>query len=125
MTGWGVGLAAAGLAMALVAGLRVPPLPAAVAGQLVSIVPDLMFRYLRMPHTRAMDWWLGHISIHTGPSPTLVALAVLLLGGGSWLAAAGGARRTAAALAVTASAGLVTACLLAAPIPTRLADFPV
>lgn len=53
---------------------RIPAVVALVAGQLASIVPDLQFRYQRMPHMRSMDVWLGHISIHTGPSPVLVAL---------------------------------------------------
>lgn len=123
LVGWGVGLAVAGLLMALRRGLFIPPLLAALAGQLVSITPDLMFRYLRMPHTRAMDLWLGHISLHRGLSPVLVALGVLLLGGWSWLAAAQERRRPALALAVAAVVLLATACLLAVPLPDRLGDY--
>lgn len=121
--GWGVGLAVAGAVMALAPRVRVPPVPAAVAGQLVSIVPDLLFRYARMPHTTSMDWWLGHISLHRGPSPVLVALGVLLLGGWSWLASAGGRSRAGLGLAVAAVVLLAGACLLADPLPTRLADY--
>lgn len=120
--GWGAGLAVAGVLMALRRGWLVPPLGVAVAGQAVSIAPDLAFRYLRMPHTPAMDVWLGHLSIHRGPSPVLVALGVLLLGGGSWLAAAHGRERSALGLAVVAAVGLTAACLLAEPLPARLAD---
>ena len=123
LVGWGLGLAVAGVVMALRRGLVVPPIWAAVLGQVVSITPDLMFRYLRMPHSQLMDLWVGHISIHRGPSPVLVALSVLLLGGWSWLGAATGRPRTAAALGVTAAALLTGACLLAAPLPTRLSDY--
>ena len=80
LVGWGVGLSTAAL-VATVSRWRVPAVVALVAGQLVSIVPDLQFRYARMPHEPAMDVWLGHISLHTGPSPVLVALGALLLGG--------------------------------------------
>jgi hypothetical protein len=121
--GWGLGLAVAGGLMAVRTGLFVPPVAAAFAGQLVSIVPDLMFRYQRMPHTQAMDWWVGHISIHRGPSPVLVALGVLLLGSWAWLAAAYGHPRAALALALAGPVLLTTACLLAVPLPTRLADY--
>ncbi len=123
LIGWGLGLAVAGVAMALRRGLVVPPLAAAVLGQLVSITPDLLFKYLRMPHTRTMDLWVGHISIHRGPSPVLVALAVLLLGGWSWLGAAVGRPRTALTLGLAAAVLLTGACLLAAPLPTRLSDY--
>lgn len=121
--GWGVGLAVAGGVTALAPRVRVPPVPAAIAGQLVSIVPDLLFRYARMPHTISMDWWLGHISLHRGPSPVLVALGVLLLGGWSWLAADRGRSRAGLGLAVATAVLLAGACLLADPLPTRLADF--
>ncbi len=70
--GWGLGLAVAGVLMALRRSSFVPPVGAAVTGQVVSIVPDLAFTYLRMPHTPVMDVWVGHISIHRGPSPVLV-----------------------------------------------------
>lgn len=120
--GWGLGLSVAGL---LVVGLRrhVPAIAAMVLGQLVSIVPDLMFRFLRMPHEPSMDWWVGHISIHTGPSPLLVALAVLLLGGWGWLLAF---RLPAPALVVCLAgpALLLVACLLARPLPTSLSQYP-
>jgi hypothetical protein len=121
--GWGVGLGLAGAAMAL-GTRRIPAVLAAVAGQLVSITPDLMFRYLRMPHERSMDLYLGHIALHTGPSPVVVALAVLLLGGWGWLAAAAGRQRTGLALGAGSLVVLTVACLLAAPIPTRLDQYP-
>ncbi len=123
MIGWGLGLAAGGAWMALRRGSFVPPVAAAVAGQLVSIVPDLMFKYLRMPHTPAMDLWVGHISIHRGPSPVLVALGVALLGGAGWLGAAYGRPRASLALAAASAVLLTVACLLAEPVPTRLADY--
>ena len=120
--GWGLGLAAAGAVVALRPTTFVPPVAAAALGQLVSIAPDLAFRYARMPHTPGMDVWVGHISIHRGPSPVLVALGVLLLGSWSWLAGAYGRRRAALALSAAAAGLLLGACLLAEPLPTRLAD---
>jgi len=120
--GWGLGLAVAGL-LAVLLRRRVPAVPAMVLGQLVSIVPDLMFRFMRMPHEAWMDWWVGHISMHTGPSPLLVALAVLLLGGWGWLLA-GRYRRVAVAVCLAGPLLLLVACLLARPIPTSLSDYP-
>lgn len=120
--GWGLGLAVAAGVSALRPRLLVPPVPAAVLGQLVAIAPDLAFRYLRMPHTRSMDWFVGHISVHRGPSPVLVALGVLLLGSASWQLAALGRRRPALVLAVAGPVLLTVACLLATPLPTRLAQ---
>ncbi len=84
LVGWGLGLAGAGALMAVRWGWFAPPVGAAVLGQLVSIAPDLAFKYLRMPHTRGMDLWVGHISLHRGPSPVLVAL-----GSSCWAAARG------------------------------------
>lgn len=121
--GWGVGLATAAL-VACVSRWRVPALVALLAGQLASIVPDLMFVYLRMPHEASMDLYLGHISIHTGPTPMIVAVAVLLLGGWAYVAVAFGRRLTAAALGVGALVLLTVACLVARPLPARLSDFP-
>jgi hypothetical protein len=96
LVGWGVGLGAAALVTAAT-GRSVPAVVALLVGQLLSIVPDLQFRYARMPHEPSMDLWLGHISLHTGPSPVLVSLGALLLGGWGWIAArtAGAAGRRA------------------------------
>jgi hypothetical protein len=113
--GWGLGLSAAALVRR-----RVPAVPAMVGGQLVSIFPDLMFRFMRMPHERWMDWWVGHISMHRGPSPTLVACGVLLLGGTGWFLVP---RRTGVVVALAGPALLLLACLLATPIPARLSDY--
>ena len=124
LVGWGLGLATAAL-VATVSRWRAPAVVALVLGQLVSIVPDLQFRFARMPHERSMDVWLGHISIHTGPSPVLVALGSLLLGGWAYVAVCAARRRTAAALGVAALALVTVACLLAEPYPTTLADFPL
>jgi hypothetical protein len=123
MVGWGTGLAVAAL-VASVTRYRVPAVVALVGGQLFSITPDLMFRYMRMPHEPSMDVFLGHISIHRGPSPMLVALGCLLLGGWAFVAAGFDRRRTAGTLAAGAVALVTVACLLAAPIPDRLSDFP-
>lgn len=124
LVGWGAGLAVAALVQATTR-YRVPALPALLSGQLVSIVPDLQFRYQRMPHMASMDVWLGHISIHTGPSPVLVALGTVLLGGGAYVASAMGRRRTATAAALTTGLLVLVACLLAEPVPTTLDGFPV
>ena len=124
LVGWGVGLSTAAL-VATVSRWRVPAVVALVAGQLVSIVPDLQFRYARMPHEPAMDVWLGHISLHTGPSPVLVALGALLLGGWGYAAVCLGRRRVAVPLAVGGLVLVAAACLLARPLPPTLADTPV
>lgn len=121
--GWGAGLAVAALVTAFTRH-RIPVVAALVGGQLASIVPDLQFRFQRMPHMPSMDVWLGHISIHTGPSPTLVGLGALLLGGSAWLAAAYLHRRTAGALAAAVGALVLVACLVAEPVPSTLDDFP-
>lgn len=121
LVGWGLGLAVGSLVRRR---RRFSVVAAAVVGQLVSVAPDLMFRYLRMPHEASMDLWVGHISIHRGPSPVLVALAVFLLGGWAWVAAAYGRYRVSSALALTGPVVLTVACLVALPIPARLQDFP-
>ncbi len=121
--GWGLGLATAAL-VATVSRWRVPAVVALLGGQLASIVPDLQFRFGRMPHERSMDLWLGHISLHTGPSPVLVALGALLLGGWAHVAVTVGRRRLAVPLAVGALVLVAGACLLARPLPTTLADHP-
>ena len=124
LIGWGVGLSVA--ALVIVATRRhVPAVLALVGGQLVSIVPDLAFRFLRMPHERSMDLWLGHISIHTGPSPVVVALAALLLGGWAYAAASFARRRAATAMAVIGVSLVAAACLLARDVPTSLSDYPL
>ena len=122
--GLGIGLAVGALVW-LLSARRVPALEAGLIGQLVSIAPDLAFRFLRMPHTSSMDLFLGHIAIHTGPSPVLVALAVLLLGGWAWVAAAYGRRVLAAGFAIGTGGLLLLACLLAGPVPSRLSEFTV
>ena len=123
MVGWGTGLAVAGL-VAVFTRYRVPAAVALVVGQLLSIVPDLQFRYQRMPNMPSMDLYLGHISVHRGPVPTLVALGCVLLGGWAFLAVDSGRRRAGAALAVGAFAMLAAACLVAEPIPSTIAEFP-
>ena len=124
LVGWGLGLAAAAL-VAATTRYRVPALPALLIGQLLSIVPDLQFRFARMPHEPSMDLWLGHISIHTGPSPVLVALAALLVGGWAWVAGAYDRRAVAGALGGVALVLVAGACLLARPVPSTLADYPL
>lgn len=124
LVGWGVGLSTAALVAAFTR-YRVPALVALLLGQLVSIVPDLRFRFLRLPHEPSMDLFLGHLSIHTGPLPVLVTLGVLLLGGWAWLAAAYDRPEPAAALGIAGLLLVTLACLVADEIPTRLADFPL
>ncbi|CAA9338355.1 MAG: hypothetical protein AVDCRST_MAG16-1690 [uncultured Frankineae bacterium] len=124
LVGWGAGLSTAALVGA-VTRWRLPAVPALLAGQLVSIVPDLQFRYARMPHEPSMDVYLGHISLHTAPSPVLVALAALLLGGWGYLAVCARRPRPGAGLAVAGLVAVAGACLLARPLPTTLADHPL
>ena len=121
--GWGVGLATAAL-VGTVSRWRVPAVVALLGGQVASIVPDLQFRFGRMPHEPSMDLWLGHISLHTGPSPVLVALGCLLLGGWAHVAVTLDRRRLAVPLAVGAMVLVAVACVLARPLPTTLADHP-
>lgn len=121
--GLGVGFAVGALVW-VVSGRRVPAVAVALVGELYSLAPDLAFRFLRMPHTQSMDLFLGHIAIHTGPSPVLVALGVLLLGGWAWVGAAYGRPALAGALALSTGGLLLVACLVAGPIPTRLSDYP-
>ena len=123
LVGWGVGLSTAAL-VATVSRWRPPALPALLLGQLLSIVPDLQFRYARMPHEPSMDLWLGHISVHTGPSPVLVALGALLLGGWGYVAVCLARRRLGAVLALAGIVLVAVACLLARPLPPTLADYP-
>ena len=124
LVGWGLGLATAAV-VAATTRYRVPALPALLVGQLLSIVPDLQFRYARMPHEPSMDLWLGHISIHTGPSPILVALAALLVGGWAWVAGVCDRRAVAGSLGCVALVLVAGACLLAGPVPSTLADYPL
>jgi hypothetical protein len=123
LVGWGVGLALAALVAAWTR-YRIRAVPALLLGQLFSIVPDLQFRYQRMPHMASMDVYLGHISIHRGPFPTLVALACVLLGGWAFLATGSGRRRAGTALGAVTLVLLAAACLIAEPIPSRIVDFP-
>jgi len=124
LTGWGVGLSTAAL-VGVLTRYRVPASLALLVGQVLSIVPDLQFRYARMPHEPSMDLWLGHISIHTGPSPVLVTLGALLLGGWAWIAMTYDRRGPAAGLAVGGLVLVVLACLAARDVPTRLQDYPL
>lgn len=123
LIGWGAGLATAAVVTAATR-YRIPAIVALLGGQLVSIVPDLQFRFARMPHDVSMDLWLGHISIHTGPSPIVVALAPLLLGGWSWIATAYDRRALGAGLGTAALVLVAVACLVARPLPETLADYP-
>ena len=123
LVGWGLGLGVAAV-MAEVGRRSVPAVGALLVGQLLSIVPDLQFRYARMPHEPSMDLWLGHISLHTGPSPVLVSLSALVLGGWGWIAAAYGRRAPAGVLGACALLLVTLACVLARPIPGTLADYP-
>ncbi|GAC1326284.1 MAG: hypothetical protein NVSMB13_10930 [Mycobacteriales bacterium] len=121
--GFGLGLAAGAL-VSSARGRPVPGLGWAVIGQAVSIAPDVAFLYLRLPHQRWMDVFVGHISIHTAPQPLLVAVGVFLLGGWGWWLASGVGRRTGGAVLGLAAVGLLTAALAAhRPIPTRLVDY--
>ena len=124
LIGWGIGLGTAAVIGAWTR-YRVPALPALLSGQLLSIVPDLQFRLARMPHEPSMDLWLGHISIHTGPSPVLVALGAVLLGGWAWIAMSYDRRPVATGLGGGALVLVLAACLLARPVPSTLADYPV
>lgn len=123
MIGWGVGLSTAALVAALTR-YRVRAVLALVGGQLLSIVPDLLFRFGRTPHENSMDLWLGHISIHTGP-PVLVALGSLLLGGWVYVGVTGDRPRVGGALAAGGSSSSCSPALVARDVPTSLSDYPL
>lgn len=135
LIGLGLGLAAGGVVAAAVhdrprpryrsrGGRPLGPVRWAVAGQLVSIVPDLLFVILRLPHARWMDLFVGHITVHLVPAPLLVGLGVFLLGSSAWFAAVVLRRRLGGALLGVATVGVLGVALaLAAPIPTRLSDY--
>jgi hypothetical protein len=123
VAGLGIGLTL-GAVVSLLLRRPVPGLLAALAGQAVSVAPDLLFVVGRVPHARWMDVFLGHITLHLTFSPIGVSLAVFLLGGWAWWAAGeGGRRRMAAALVVAAVVVYVGALVTARPVPQRLADF--
>ncbi|MDQ6650304.1 MAG: hypothetical protein M3Z02_09340 [Actinomycetota bacterium] len=121
--GAGMGLAVG----ALVSAARSRPVPGlgwAVLGQLVSILPDVAFLYLRLPHQGWMDVFVGHISIHTAPQPLLVGMGVFFLGGWAWWLASGVGRRAGGLVLTLAAVGLLSAALVAhRPVPTRLSDY--
>jgi hypothetical protein len=64
-----------------------------------------------------------HLAAHRPVAGAGVAGA-LLLGGWAWIAAAYGRRVPAAALGTGALVLVTVACLLARPVPDRLADYP-
>lgn len=120
--GLGLGLSVA----ALVSARRRQPvaaLPFAVAGEAVSVLPDLLFVIGRLAHMRWMDVFVGHIRLHLVPEPLVVAVGLFVAGGWAWwLAAPAGRPRAGAALA---SGGLLAAALafaVADPLPTSLAQ---
>jgi hypothetical protein len=120
LLGLGAGLVAAAL-------LRRPrPLPWAVAGQALSVLPDLLFLPLSLPHQRWMDALVAHITVHLAPTPVPVALAVFVLGGWAWWLCVPVGHRLAGTLLAGAGTGLLAVALLSAdPVPTRLADYPL
>lgn len=121
--GFGLGLAAA----ALYAALRGRPtrgLAWAVAGQLVSILPDVLFFALRLPHQYWMDAFVGHLTVHVAPQPLLVGLGVFALGGWAWWLAGAAGRRGAGALFALLALGLLGGAIAVhRPIPVRLAGY--
>lgn len=96
---------------------------AALAGHLLSAVPDVLFRIGRLPHQPWMDLFLFHIRVHLVPWPLVGALAVLLITSGA-LVSAMYARRVAASAALGAAVIIaVSGLVAAAPIPDSIQDF--
>lgn len=121
--GAGAGLVVAALSAART-GRPGHPVAWAVAGQLVSDAPDVLFVTASLPHRRWMDVFLGHIRIHTAPQPLLVVTAAFLLAGwGWWLASYTRRQRLGAGLALAAVALVAGALFAARPLPTRLSDY--
>lgn len=114
-----------GLGLVIAAVLRSRhPLRWAFAGDLVSVLPDLLFQLGQLPHRRWMDVFALHITIHLVPQPLLVSLAVFLLAStGWWLTVRGERPRGAQALAGLAVVLLGVALALHHPLPTRLIDY--
>lgn len=125
LIGLGLGLAAGAVAASLSSRPWARgPVRWAAAGQLVSIVPDLLFVLGRLPHARWMDAFVGHVTIHVAPAPLPVALGVFLLGSTAWYLAAVALRPLPARLLSVATAGVLGLALaLARPLPTGLGDF--
>lgn len=120
--GFGLALSVAALVTART-GRRTRPVVFALAGQLVSVLPDVMFRFLRMPHVRGMDVFMGHVTIHVSPLPLIVAVVMALGGSWSWWLATSGRRSGGTALAAATGALLAAALAAHTPIPTRLSHF--
>lgn len=121
--GFAAGLAAAAL---LTAATRRPtrPLLAALAGQALSVAPDVMFRMLRMAHVRWMDVFVAHITVHTAPARLLTSTAAAVLASWAWWCTGpGGRRRTGVVLALSAVTLVGVGLALHTPIPTRLSDY--
>jgi len=122
-------LAGAGIALAVAAALGAlrgrgggSAVMWGVGGQIVALLPDLIFAFGGPPKQRWMDVFLGQLSFPLAPAPLLVALGVFLLGGWAWLATRIG-RPIAGALLAAATAGLFFGALALAPaLPTTVAD---
>ena len=120
--------AAAGLVVAtgLTLARRRPgvPLAWAVAGQVLSDGPDLLFQLGRVPHRRWMDLAVAHIEIHLVAQPLVTAVAAFLLASAGWWLAAHTSRRGAGGLLAGLAVTVVVAALVGArPLPVRLSDY--
>lgn len=119
--------AAAGLVAWTAAAARgrrpaVPVWAAAVAGHLVSALPDVLFLAADEPHRPWMDVFVGHITAHLVPGRLWWALGVFTVAVLAAAATVAGARRSAlaGAVAVVVAAGLGFAT--AEPLPRTLQD---
>ncbi len=124
LTGFGAGLVVAAILSAVTA-RPARGLGWAAVGQLVSVSPDVLYIARDLPHRTWMDAFVGHISVHTAWAPVALTFGFFVVAGwGWWLASAAGRRTPGAVLALAAAAVYTVALLNAAPIPTRLIDFP-
>jgi hypothetical protein len=121
LTGLGAGLAVAAVVSAA-RGRAARPVRWAVAGQAVSIAPDVLFLVAALTHRTWMDVFLGHVAIHTAPWPLLAALALFVLAGWGWHLAST-RPRAGIALAAVGVAAYAGALLLRDPVPSTLLEF--
>ena len=118
--GVGLGLAA-GAATGALRRRPTSPWRWGLAGQLVSVAPDLLFVLARIPHLMWMDVFVGHVTVHLVDAPLLVSGAVLVAGAGAWLLADAGARLRGGLAAALTALVLLVPLLAAPPVPDTLA----
>ena len=123
MIGAGLGLGIA----AIIASVRHQPSNPwlwALFLQTISMLPDYIFIFTRMPHDQWMDVFVGHISIHTSPQPLLIALMIFIAGGWAWFVSSSLQKyRLGLILAATCFMLLAIDLSFHRALPTKLSDY--